>query len=199
MDEEHRAILRKNFPYLVRDLEPLKLLHDLAEVLDEDDRDEVKSGSSRKNQAETILELLPRKGPKAFECFVGALNKRQKHLARPLIEQSGIDVSNFIKGERYSLLSSFQLTRLNIVDWYVHMYSTIIVESVLVPVRQPKYPIGEIFWILSAVSFQRGRLLMLRSLLQFRLVLRKICQAIYLVIGASNSSFLPTECPCNFV
>lgn len=99
MDEEHRAILRKNFPYLVRDLEPLKLLHDLAEVLDEDDRDEVKSGSSRKNQAETILELLPRKGPKAFECFVGALNKRQKHLARPLIEQSGIDVSNFIKDD----------------------------------------------------------------------------------------------------
>ncbi|XP_068733322.1 uncharacterized protein [Montipora capricornis] len=99
MDEEHRAILRKNFPYLVRDLEPLKLLHDLAEVLDEDDRDEVKSGSSRKNQAETILELLPRKGPKAFECFVGALNKRQKHLARPLIEQSGIDISNFIKDD----------------------------------------------------------------------------------------------------
>lgn len=49
MDEEYRVILWKNFFYFVRDLEFLKLLYDLVEVFDEDDCDEVKLGSLRKN------------------------------------------------------------------------------------------------------------------------------------------------------
>lgn len=99
MDDNHRDILRRNRTDLVKDLEPLKLLNDLAECLDEDDRETVKGVSGRKSQAEELLDMIPRKGPKAFECFVAALHKRQQHLARPLIEESGIDVSAFLKDD----------------------------------------------------------------------------------------------------
>lgn len=99
MDEEHRTILKKNRQHLIRDLEPLKLLNDLAELFDEDDRDEVKAENTRKDQVEALLDMLPRKGPTAFEEFLRALNKRQSHLATPMIEQSGIDVSKCEEGK----------------------------------------------------------------------------------------------------
>lgn len=99
MDEEHRTILRKNRPHLIRDLEPLRLLNDLAEIFDEDDRDEVKAENTRKEQVEAFLDKLPRKGPKVFEDFLRALNKRQPHLASPMIDESGIDVSKFEEGK----------------------------------------------------------------------------------------------------
>ena len=106
MDDNHREILRRNRTDLVKDLEPLKLLNDLAECLDEDDRETVKGVSGRKSQAEELLDMIPRKGPKAFECFVAALYKRQQHLATPLIEESVIDVSAFLKGEDLGILES---------------------------------------------------------------------------------------------
>ena len=99
MDEKHREILRRNRANLVKDLEPLKLLNDLGDCLDEDDREEIKALTGRKSQAEELLDMIPRKGPKAFQSFVAALYRRQKHLAEPLIEESGVDVSIFLKGE----------------------------------------------------------------------------------------------------
>lgn len=93
MEEEHRTILRKNRQHLIRDLEPLKILNDLAEIFDEDDRDEVKAESTRKDQVEVLLDKLPKKGPKVFEDFLRALNKRQPHLACPMIDESRIDFS----------------------------------------------------------------------------------------------------------
>lgn len=99
MEEEHRTILRKNRQYLIRDLEPLKILNDLPEIFDEDDRDEVKAENTRKDQVEALLDILPRKGPTAFKQFLCALNKRQPHLAAPMTEESGIDVSKFEEGK----------------------------------------------------------------------------------------------------
>ena len=99
MNEEHRIILRKNRQHLIKDLEPVKVLNDLAQIFDEDDRDEVKAETTRKDQVETLLDMLPRKGPTVFEEFLRALNKRQPHLASPMIEESGIDVSKFEEGK----------------------------------------------------------------------------------------------------
>lgn len=93
MEEEHRTILRKNRQLLIKDLEPWKIVNDLAEIFDEDDRDEVKAENTRKEQAEALLDMLPRKGPTAFKQFLRALNKRQPHLATPMVEESRIDVS----------------------------------------------------------------------------------------------------------
>ena len=107
MDDKHREILRRNRTDLVKDLEPLKLLNDLGECLDEDDREEIKALTGRKSQAEKLLDMIPRKGPKAFQCFVAALYGRQKHLAEPLIEESGVDVSILLKGEDLGIFIKF--------------------------------------------------------------------------------------------
>ncbi|XP_067057441.1 uncharacterized protein [Acropora muricata] len=98
MEEEHRTILRKNRQLLIKDLEPWKIVNDLAEIFDEDDRDEVKAENTRKEQAEALLDMLPRKGPTAFKQFLRALNKRQPHLATPMVEESRIDVSKCEEG-----------------------------------------------------------------------------------------------------
>ena len=99
MLEEHRNILKRHRVDLVRDLEPSKVLNDLYECLDEDDREAVKAHSTRVARAEELVDMIPRRGPEAFQCFVAALYKRQRHLAMPLIEESGIDSSSFEKGK----------------------------------------------------------------------------------------------------
>lgn len=99
MEEEHRNILRKHREVLVRDLEPLKLLNRL-EVLGDDDRELVKAKKTRSEQAEELLDMLPRKGEDAFQNFITALcNGSQKFLAKPLIRASGMDESSLLKGE----------------------------------------------------------------------------------------------------
>ncbi|KAM7451179.1 hypothetical protein ABFA07_001239 [Porites harrisoni] len=99
MLEEHRNIITSHRADLVKDLEPSKVLNDLSECLDEDDREVVKAQGPRKACAEELVDMIPRRGPKAFHCFVAALYKRQRHLAIPLMQESGIDSSSFEKGQ----------------------------------------------------------------------------------------------------
>ena len=99
MLEEHRKILQRHRADLIKDLDPSKLLNDLSECLDEEDRETVKAHSTRGDRAEELIDMIPRRGPTAFQCFVAALYKRQRHLAMPLIEESGIDSSSFSKGK----------------------------------------------------------------------------------------------------
>ena len=111
MSEQHRRIIQRHRADLIRDLEPLKLLNDLSECLDEDDRESVKAHSVRKDQAEELVDMLPRRGPKAFQCFIAALHKRQQHLAKPLVEESEIDVSTLLRGKNlFFCLEIFQHT-----------------------------------------------------------------------------------------
>ena len=99
MLEEHRNIITSHRADLVKDLEPSKVLNDLSECLDEDDREAVKAQGPRKACAEELVDRILRRGPKAFHCFVAALYKRQRHLAIPLMQESGIDSSSFEKGK----------------------------------------------------------------------------------------------------
>ena len=90
MREEHRTLLQKNRVALVKDLEPRKILNHLGQILDGDDREEVSTCRTRVDQAETLLDLLPKKGPDAFECFVRALLSKQRHLGELLLRGSGL-------------------------------------------------------------------------------------------------------------
>ena len=99
MLEEHRNIIKRHRVDLVKDLEPSKVLNYLSECLDEDDREAVKAQGPRGACAEELVDRIPRRGPKAFQCFVAALYKTQCHLAIPLIQESGIDISSFEKGK----------------------------------------------------------------------------------------------------
>lgn len=80
MDDKSRDILIRAWPMLRKDLEPLKLLPDLVDVLDFKDIDEIRVKNSRVDAVDELLHILPRRGQKAFEVFKKALQKVQPHL-----------------------------------------------------------------------------------------------------------------------
>jgi len=92
MDDKHRDILRRHWSSLRRDLEPVKLLPYLVKVLDVTDEQEVKVKATREARTDKLLEILPRRGPKAFDDFVKALQEVQPFLAGPLLQEAGIYV-----------------------------------------------------------------------------------------------------------
>lgn len=105
MDEKHRKLLQKHRIAIAKDLEPRRVFANLAslDTFTADDEDEVKSLPSRSQRVEKLLDILPRKGEGAFECFVRALEKGFPHLAKPLIEESGLQPSQVDKGKKSSV------------------------------------------------------------------------------------------------
>ena len=89
MNDKHRDILRRHWSSLRRDLEPTKLLPYLVNILDVTDEQEVKVKATREDRIDQLLEILPRRGPKAFDEFVKALQEVQPFLASPLIQEAG--------------------------------------------------------------------------------------------------------------
>ena len=89
MGDKHQDILRRTWPTLRKDLEPIKLLPDLVDVLDPTDEEEIKTSSrkTREDAADKLLEILPRKGQRAFDVFERALKKVLPHLAYHLGER----------------------------------------------------------------------------------------------------------------
>lgn len=81
MDDKHRNILRRNRSALSKDLEPTKILHHLVDVLDVQDEENIKAKKTRKEASHELLDMLPRRGPKAFGVFKEALRKKQPDLA----------------------------------------------------------------------------------------------------------------------
>lgn len=75
MDKKHKDLLRKNRVALVEDLEATRLSNYLLQegALSENDLESVKAEKTRTAQAEKLLDVLPRRGPKAFDIFCRAL------------------------------------------------------------------------------------------------------------------------------
>ena len=67
----------------------MKLLPYLVSVLGITDEQEVKVKATREDMIDKLLEILPRRGPKAFDDFVKALQEVQPFLAAPLVQESG--------------------------------------------------------------------------------------------------------------
>ena len=86
MDQEHRTILRNHEPNLEKDLEPKDILSKLATVLTKRDQENVRAQSTRQGRCHELFDILPRKGPHAFNVFVEALKEEAPHLALVLIE-----------------------------------------------------------------------------------------------------------------
>ena len=94
MEERHRLILRRHKSILEKDLEPKGILSELTTVLDQNEEDQIKAQSTRIERCDKLFEILPRKGPKAFEVFVEALKNPWPHLASYLIEAGNEEKSN---------------------------------------------------------------------------------------------------------
>ena len=75
MDKKHRELLRKNRLALVQDLEAARLLNYLFQenCLSENNVENIKVQPTPRTKAEKLLDILPRKGPQAFDVFCRAL------------------------------------------------------------------------------------------------------------------------------
>ena len=92
MGDKHQDILRRSWPTLRTDLEPIKLLPYLVDVLDPTEEEEIKASSrkTREDAADKLLEILPRKGQRAFDVFERALKKLLPHVAFHLGERQNL-------------------------------------------------------------------------------------------------------------
>ena len=86
MDEKRRNLIRIRRVELARDMEPRQLIHHMADVLTPIDEEEIKAIATRWGQCEKLLDILPRRGEKAFDSFVKALKKVQPFLADLLVD-----------------------------------------------------------------------------------------------------------------
>ena len=89
MDDKHRDILRRHWASLRKDLDIVELLPHLVDVLGQADQEKVQAEATRREKIDKLLDIMPRKGPEAFDNFLKALQKIQSFLAVPLLQESG--------------------------------------------------------------------------------------------------------------
>ncbi|XP_068752752.1 keratin, type II cytoskeletal I-like [Montipora capricornis] len=99
MDEMHRKILDDHRRYLIRNLEPMKLLPYLNTVLDESDRQEIEQEPTVEKKVVKLLDMLPKRGPDAFDAFIKALEEKQKFIARCLKQETDGSCSRCVELE----------------------------------------------------------------------------------------------------
>ena len=92
MNEDHRKILRQKREIFLKDLDARKAASMLyaRDIFSEDDKDEVNAMKTAYQQREKVLDILPRKGPKAFQVFCDILHEISPHLEvelRPVQEE----------------------------------------------------------------------------------------------------------------
>lgn len=88
MDVKHRNILKRCKGTLVKDMEPDEVLLQMVDSLlfTTEDENKIKSRETRQQQCEKLLEMLERKGAKAYEIFKQTLEIVHPHLARTIVE-----------------------------------------------------------------------------------------------------------------
>ncbi|XP_052760463.1 cell death protein 3-like [Mya arenaria] len=79
MDKKHKDLLRTNRSYLVEQISDLHgILDDLTEsnIINENMRQEIESKDTKDNRTREFFNILPKRGPKAFDLFCHSLVKR---------------------------------------------------------------------------------------------------------------------------
>jgi hypothetical protein len=99
MTKQHRKILRKHRKELEENVQPLKLLRCLTDVLSQEDEEDIRAEKTITLRATCLLDILPKKGERAFEVFVQALEKKQRFLAKSIAEEGGIELSSTNDGK----------------------------------------------------------------------------------------------------
>ena len=93
MDKKHRKILLKHRLAFVKDLEALDVTSTIFEsgTITENDKESIEGIKQRRERTEFLMDLLPRKGPKAFDSFCKALKESgvYEHLVMLLTSSKG--------------------------------------------------------------------------------------------------------------
>ena len=89
MKECHKRILQRLTLELVSNLEPEPLLLYLyqKQIIDEDDKDEIRRWNVRKDVSEALIGKLMKKGPEAFPELFEGLQQKQAFLACSLLKE----------------------------------------------------------------------------------------------------------------
>ena len=98
MCEEDREFLRKNRLFLRDNLEVDDVWPYMTDCLDENCEEKIKAEPTRQKKVLQLLELLPRRGPRAFNSFLVATYKAQEWLAEQLAQKRGVDLNLIHKG-----------------------------------------------------------------------------------------------------
>ena len=94
MKKEHQEALLRNHVFLLEEIEPGDVMNHLLQgaIIDMDMADHIESEKTRKARVAAILKILPRRGPRAFDCFVKALkDSHQEHVAMPLLDRENVE------------------------------------------------------------------------------------------------------------
>lgn len=77
MEDRDRRKLQKNRLAMLADLEVSEILDYLFQerILSNDECERIRVKETKLDRSRFLLDLLPSKGPKAFACFVSALEK----------------------------------------------------------------------------------------------------------------------------
>lgn len=83
MDDKQRTILRNVRLALVKDMEPEAVLLQMSasQVFSDRDEEEIKAKNTRERQCVELLSKLARRGAKAYDIFIEALEEVHSHLA----------------------------------------------------------------------------------------------------------------------
>ena len=117
MEEKHRKLLRSKRMDLARDLDGDTVASYLysKEIFTEDEKDRVQNAGTMQEKNETLLDLLPKKGPNAFGIFCDILKEMgmthlEMLLRSPVSDEKGIDMED--KSGKENLSGSIILYRL---------------------------------------------------------------------------------------
>ncbi|XP_077987183.1 uncharacterized protein LOC144441476 isoform X2 [Glandiceps talaboti] len=89
MKDEHRQLLRRLKPDIIKDLNAGKVVECMSDIFDEEDEQNITYSKPPIDQARKLIDILLTKGPTAFDKFVTACESCHKHIAKKLKEESG--------------------------------------------------------------------------------------------------------------
>ncbi|XP_061189606.1 caspase-6-like [Saccostrea echinata] len=114
MEERERGILRKSRSIFTRDLVDLDTVCDRLyqrEVLSEGMKNEVLSEKTRENQVRKLLDIIPKRGKRAYGAFFDALEETFQHNLSGILYPGGKkDLFENRKSERFPLIKSASAT-----------------------------------------------------------------------------------------
>ncbi|XP_028399666.1 caspase-3-like isoform X2 [Dendronephthya gigantea] len=95
MDKSHRDILKAKRMDLARDLDVNTAVSYLysQSIFTENDKDEILALKTPQERSEKLLDILPKRGPEAFDVFVKFLDERQPFLSKLLKPNTSMEES----------------------------------------------------------------------------------------------------------
>ncbi|OWF43565.1 Caspase-2 [Mizuhopecten yessoensis] len=89
MEKNHKEAIRKNYTFIIENLTPESVVDSLhqEEILTMYMKEDVEVCKTRRDKVVKLLDILVRRGPRAFDSFITALHDtEQKFVAEKLLE-----------------------------------------------------------------------------------------------------------------